>query len=176
MKDTHQPDEKDVKALRDEPAPAMAAAQPKAASGQPSGDEAVTTKLRFDEGVIQKIVGKTAAEVDGILDLHGNIFADMTDRFRKTDNLKKGVSVDVEDNQRVSVALEAVMAYGTKAPAVFDKVTEEICAAVKEMTGMDVVEVTLTVKDMLTDEELQAQRDAAQQDEAEATAKTPQPA
>lgn len=120
----------------------------------------IKKELMFDDNVLQKIVGKTASEVDGVMDLSGNIFSDMTDRFRKTDNLKKGVSVDIEDNKRVTVELDAIMKYGTKAPEVFDQVTDAICQNIKEMTGMDVTGIKLTVKDMMTDEEIQAQKDA----------------
>lgn len=120
----------------------------------------IKKELVFDDNVLQKIVGKTASEVDGVIDLSGNIFSDMTDRFRKTDNLKKGVSVDIEDNKRVTVELDAIMKYGTKAPEVFNQVTDAICQNVKEMTGMDVTGIKLTVKDMMTDEEIQAQQDA----------------
>lgn len=120
----------------------------------------IKKELMFDDNVLQKIVGKTASEVDGVMDLSGNIFSDMTDRFRKTDNLKKGVSVDIEDNKRVTVELDAIMKYGTKAPEVFDQVTDAICHNIKEMTGMDVTGIKLTVKDMMTDEEIQAQKDA----------------
>ncbi|WP_390406324.1 Asp23/Gls24 family envelope stress response protein [Lacticaseibacillus jixiensis] len=147
---------------------------------QPQHDETmkqnddIKKQLQFDDNVVQKIVGKTASEVDGVLDLHGNILSDVADRFRNTDNLKKGVSVSIEDDKRVTVALDAVMKYGTKAPEVFDQVTDAICKNVKEMTGMDVTEVKLVVKDMLTDEEVQAQQDA-DKDTKQEEAKTPQP-
>lgn len=127
----------------------------------------IKKELMFDDNVLQKIVGKTASEVDGVMDLSGNIFSDMTDRFRKTDNLKKGVSVDIEDNKRVTVELDAIMKYGTKAPEVFDQVTDAICQNVKEMTGMDVTGIKLTVKDMMTDEEIQAKKDADESAEKE---------
>ncbi len=140
----------------------------------------VEKDLMFDDGVLQKIVGKTASEIDGVMDLSGNIFSDVADRFRKVDNLKKGVSVDIDDNKRVTVELDAIMKYGTKAPEVFDQVTDAICNNVKEMTGLAVTAVKLTVKDMMTDEELQAQKDAdkkAAEEDAQAQAdKDMQPA
>lgn len=128
--------------------------------------------LLFDDHVLQKIAGKTASEIDGVMDLSGNLISDVTDRFRKTDNLKKGVSVEIDDHKRVAIELDAVMKYGTKAPEVFARVVTAIEKNVKEMTGMDVVSVKLTVKDMLTDEEIQAQKDADENEASEA----PQPA
>lgn len=119
----------------------------------------VKQDLRFDDGVLQKIVGKTASEIEGVIDLQGNLFSDMTDMFRKTDNLKKGVSVDVEDNEKVSVELDAVMKYGADAPAIFDKITDAIEKNMDEMTGLQLTEVKLTVTDMLTDEEIKANKD-----------------
>lgn len=157
-------DKDDAKKLRAKPDPAMDMGNHPTPPKPEDESVEIKKELAFDDGVLQKIVGKTAAEVEGILDLHGNVFSDMTDHFRKTENLKKGVSVDVEDDKRVSVELDAIMAYGTKAPEVFDKVTDAISENIKEMTGMDVIEVKLTVKDMLTDEEIQEEESSEKED------------
>ncbi|MFD1393282.1 Asp23/Gls24 family envelope stress response protein [Lacticaseibacillus jixianensis] len=115
-------------------------------------------ELRFDDAVIQKIAGTTAADIDGLLRLEGGMFHDMTDFLRKGDDPKAGVSVDVDDHQKVTVNLDATMRYGEAAPKIFDQVTDAIVKNVKDMTGMDVTAVKMTVKDMLTDEEIQAEK------------------
>lgn len=123
-------------------------------------------ELRFDDAVIQKIAGITASDIDGLLRLEGGMFHDMTDFLRKDDDPKAGVSVNVDDNQKVKVELDATMRYGEEAPKVFDQVTDEIVKNVKQMTGMDVTEVKMTVKDMLTDDEIEAEKAKQNKDES----------
>lgn len=122
-------------------------------------------ELRFDDAVIQKIAGITAGDVDGLLRLEGGMFHDMTDFLRKDADPKAGVAVNVDDNQKVKVELDATMRYGEDAPKVFDQATDEIVKNVKQMTGMDVTEVKMTVKDMLTDDEIAAEKAKASKDD-----------
>lgn len=119
----------------------------------------VEQELIFDDGVVQKIVGKTSADIDGVVSLEGNVFSDVTDMFRKDENPKKGVSVDIKDNKYVKVELDATMKYGVQAPKIFEQVSSAICDNVQEMTGLEVTEIKMTVKDMLTNEEIAKQEE-----------------
>ncbi|WFC00399.1 Asp23/Gls24 family envelope stress response protein [Pediococcus pentosaceus] len=112
------------------------------------------TKLTFDDGVLAKIAGKTASNVDGVLSLEGNIFEKVTDRISKGDDPTTGVNVDIDDeNQKVSLKMDALLEYGKNAQSIFDKMVTKITAAVNEMTNMEVAEIKLNVKDVLTREE-----------------------
>ncbi|WP_371863479.1 Asp23/Gls24 family envelope stress response protein [Lacticaseibacillus zhaodongensis] len=114
------------------------------------------TELKFDDNVIAKIVGITSSEVKGIHSMHGGMIANVADKLRKEDDPTKGVSVDTDD-QHVTVNLDAVLRYGESAPDVFDRATKAIAKNVKDMTGMTVDGVTMTVKDMLTEDEIEAE-------------------
>jgi uncharacterized alkaline shock family protein YloU len=112
------------------------------------------TKLTFDDEVLAKIAGKTASNVDGVLSLEGNIFEKVTDRISKGDDPTTGVNVDIDDeSQKVSLKMDALLEYGKNAQAIFDKMVTKITAAVNEMTNMEVAEIKLNVKDVLTREE-----------------------
>ncbi|KRM71999.1 Asp23/Gls24 family envelope stress response protein [Lacticaseibacillus brantae] len=128
----------------------------------------VSQELVFDDSVVQKIVGKTSADVNGIVSLEGGMFSDMTNMFRKDEDPKQGVSVDIEDNQTVKIELDATMKYGVKAPKIFNEVVTSICNNVQDMTGLKVTDVKMTVKDMLTDEEVKRQEAKQSDDKAEA--------
>lgn len=111
-------------------------------------------KLTFDDEVLAKIAGKTASDVDGVLSLEGNIFEKVTDRISKGDDPTTGVNVDIDDeNQKVSLKMDALLEYGKNAQSIFDKMVTKITAAVNEMTNMEVAEIKLNVKDVLTREE-----------------------
>lgn len=112
------------------------------------------TKLTFDDEVLAKIAGKTASNVDGVLSLEGNIFEKVTDRISKGDDPTTGVNVDIDDeNRKVSLKMDALLEYGKNAQSIFDKMITKITAAVNEMTNMEVAEIKLNVKDVLTREE-----------------------
>ena len=64
------------------------------------------------------------------------------------------MDVDLSDDQNVSVSLDATVRYGENAPEIFNKVTMAIVKNVRPMTGLNVTEVKMTVKDMLTKDEI----------------------
>lgn len=114
----------------------------------------INKELNFDDAVIAKIVGITCNEVEGVYSLEGGMMANMTDFFRKDEDPTKGVDVDLSDDQNVSVSLDATVRYGENAPEIFNKVTMAIVKNVRQMTGLNVTEVKMTVKDMLTKDEI----------------------
>ena len=114
----------------------------------------INKELKFDDAVIAKIVGITCNEVEGVYSLEGGMMANMTDLFRKDEDPTKGVDVDLSDDQNVSVSLDATVRYGENAPEIFNKVTMAIVKNVRQMTGLNVTEVKMTVKDMLTKDEI----------------------
>lgn len=123
------------------------------------------TKLTFDDEVLAKIAGKTASNVDGVLSLEGNIFEKVTDRISKGDDPTTGVNVDIDDeNQKVSLKMDALLEYGKNAQSIFDKMVTKITAAVNEMTNMEVAEIKLNVKDVLTREEWADRTDRTKDD------------
>lgn len=114
----------------------------------------INKELKFDDAVIAKIVGITCNEVEGVYSLEGGMMANMTDLFRKDEDPTEGVDVDLSDDQNVSVSLDATVRYGENAPEIFNKVTMAIVKNVRQMTGLNVTEVKMIVKDMLTKDEI----------------------
>ena len=114
----------------------------------------INKELKFDDAVIAKIVVITCNEVEGVYSLEGGMMANLTDMFSKDEDPTKGVNVDLNDNQDVSVTLDATVRYGENVPEIFNKVTMAIAKNVRQMTGLNVTEVKMTVKNMLTKEEI----------------------
>ena len=110
----------------------------------------------FDSTVLEKIAGKTASEVDGVLGLQGNLFQDLSDRLTSSDNPQTGVDIDLDPDQKtVNIEMAVILEYGKPAEDILDKITAKVTSAVKIMTGYQVTEVKLEVKNMLTREEWQ---------------------
>lgn len=108
--------------------------------------------LTFDEKVIKKIAGLAASEIPGILAMSGNLIAGITDMLKSSDDPTKGISVEVGKKQ-VAVDMKVICEYGRNMPAVFQSIVDKVSGSIKEMTGLDVVEVNVHVSDVLTKED-----------------------
>ena len=118
--------------------------------------------VTFDDTVLEKIAGKTASEADGVLSLQGNLIDNLSDRLTAGDRPQSGVDIDLDDQQKtVAIELDAILEYGKRAEEILTKVTSKISSAVTTMTGYQVTEVKLQVKDMLTKDEWQQRQQSS---------------
>lgn len=106
------------------------------------------SKLIIEDSVVEKIAAIAANEIDGVLDLSGNIFNRVTGTFG-SDNLTKGVSAEVGEKQ-AAIDMKLVLEYGASAPRVFEKLKTVIKEQVAYMTGLNVVELNVKVTDVMT--------------------------
>lgn len=121
-----------------------------------------TQTIIFDDMVLEKIAGKTASEVDGVLSLQGNLIDNLSDRLTESDRPQSGVDIELDDQQKtVAIELDAILEYGKRADEILTKVTSKITSAVTTMTGYRVTEVKLRVKDMLTKDEWQQRQQSS---------------
>lgn len=115
-----------------------------------------SNSLTFDEKVIKKIAGMAASEIPGILAMSGNFISGITDILRNTDDSIKGITVEVGKKQ-TAIDMKVICEYGQNMPLVFDSIVDKVSKTIKEMTGLDVVEVNVHVYDVLTKEEFERQ-------------------
>ncbi|ATU70812.1 Asp23/Gls24 family envelope stress response protein [Levilactobacillus brevis] len=121
-----------------------------------------TQTIIFDDMVLEKIAGKTASEVDGVLSLQGNLIDNLSDRLTESDRPQSGVDIELDDQQKtVAIELDAILEYGKRAEEILTKVTSKITSAVTTMTGYRVTEVKLRVKNMLTKDEWQQRQQSS---------------
>lgn len=130
--------------------------------------QAIESELNYNEDVIAKIVGRTMATIPGVLTVEGNVIENLADRFRDNDDPTKGVKVDLDDDaQTATLELSATLEYGRNAPKIFDEAVNKVQAEVTRMTDVKLTSFKMTVTDMLTKEEWQAQQDKASQNKSE---------
>jgi len=108
--------------------------------------------LTFDEKVIKKIAGLSASEIPGILAMSGNLISGFTDMLKSSDDPTRGINVEVGKKQ-VAVDMKVICEYGQNMPAIFQDIVDKVSHIVKEMTGLEVVEVNVHVADVLTKED-----------------------
>jgi len=101
--------------------------------------------------VVSKIAGLAAREVDGVYDLGGNAsraVGALRERIPgATTNYAQGVSVEVGEKQ-AAVDLDIVAEFGVSIADLAAGIRRNVISATERMTGLEVVEVNITVHDV----------------------------
>ena len=121
--------------------------------------------LTFEDQVIKKIAGIAANEIKGILSRSGGFMSGLTDRFRSTEDITKGINAEVGEKQ-VVLDLKVIIEYGKNVPAIFSETVNNVKKSVHDMTGLEVVEVNMHVEDVMTRSEFEAKTDRDKEQES----------
>ncbi|AEN89504.1 MULTISPECIES: Asp23/Gls24 family envelope stress response protein [Priestia] len=121
--------------------------------------------LTFEDQVIKKIAGMAANEIKGILSMSGGFMSGLTDRFRSTEDITKGINAEVGEKQ-VALDLKVIVEYGKNVPVIFSETVHNVKKSVHDMTGLEVVEVNMHVEDVMTRSEFEAKTDRDKEQEA----------
>lgn len=116
--------------------------------------------LTYSNGVIEKIVAMATREVPHVLGMKGNLMHFVQEQFG-AENLTKGVSVEVTDDNRVIVNISVIIEYGAYAPAIFDDVKARVTERLAAMTGLEVAGINLRIEDVVTPEEYETHADGS---------------
>lgn len=108
-----------------------------------------TGTLKYDDKVVQKIIGIALADIKGLLTVDGGFFANLADKVVNTNDVTSGIDVEVGETQ-VAVDLQIVAEYGIDINQLYQRMKDVIVKQVKEMTDLDVIEVNVTVTDIKT--------------------------
>lgn len=122
-------------------------------------------KLVIDENVVEKISSKSAQKIDGIIDMKGNVLSRIQEGLGGADKTK-GVDADIVDDTNAKINLDVIMEYGKSAPEIFDDIKKVVGGDLKDMTGLNVVEMTVNVVDVMTPEEY-AQKNGSNSDDGQ---------
>ena len=126
----------------------------------------ITARLTIDENVVEKISSLAAQKVDGIIDMKGNVLSMIQEGLGGNDR-KKGVDADVVDENNAKVDLSIILEYGKSATDVFDQLKDVIAKDIKDMTGLNVIEMTVNVVDVMDQEEFNQKRGNNDDDNAQ---------
>ena len=100
-------------------------------------------EVRIADEVVAIIAGLAATEVEGVAAMAGNATREIIERMGMK-SLSKGVSVEVIDST-VSVKLSLNLEYGHSIPEVCAKVQERVKSTIENMTGLEVLDVNITI-------------------------------
>ncbi|MFI7388758.1 Asp23/Gls24 family envelope stress response protein [Streptomyces sp. NPDC049813] len=121
------------------------------------GDPASRGRTTIADGVVEKIAGLAARDVDGVHAMGSGLsrtFGAVRDRVPGGGkSVSRGVKAEVGEVQ-TALDLEIVVEYGVSIADTARAVRENVIVAVERMTGLEVVEVNIAVSDVkLPDEE-----------------------
>ncbi|SOD59079.1 Uncharacterized conserved protein YloU, alkaline shock protein (Asp23) family [Streptomyces zhaozhouensis] len=110
-------------------------------------------------GVVEKIAGMAAREVPGVHALGGTLsrtLGAVRDRVPGgRAQVSRGVKVEVGQRQ-TAIELDVMVEYGVPISDLAREVRENVISAVERMTGLEVIEVNVSIVDVrLPDEELE---------------------
>lgn len=123
--------------------------------------------LTYSNGVIEKIVAMATREVPHVLGMKGNLIHFFQEQLGAED-LTKGVSVEVTDDNRVVVNISVIIEYGCYAPAIFEDVKERVTDRLVSMTGLEIAGINLRIEDVVTREEYNESKKRAHDAQQEA--------
>lgn len=108
-------------------------------------------KTTIADGVVAKIAGLAAREVDGVHGFGGGAaraFGAITERIPGArSSSSQGVSVEVGERQ-AAVDITVVVEYGVSIADLARAIRRNVVTSVERMTGLEVVEVNLDVVDL----------------------------
>ena len=113
--------------------------------------KATKGKTSIANGVVAKIVGIAAREIDGVHDVVGSgtgaAISGLATRVTRGDTRAQGVSVEVGERE-AAASITIIAVYGVSIPQVADAVRRNIIDRVEAMTGLTVIAVDIAVTDL----------------------------
>lgn len=99
----------------------------------------------IDPEVIARYAGSVAVECFGIVGMAMVNVKDGIVKLLRGDNLTKGVSVQINDNQ-ITLSFHVIVAYGVSISAVSDNLISNVKYKVEEFTGMSIEKINIFVE------------------------------
>ena len=120
------------------------------------------SKLIIEDKVVAKIARIAINQVDGILEMKGNIADSIGSFFGSSDRRTAGVNVEVGERE-AKINLDVIIEYGKNAREIFNNIKRVVSSNVREMTGLEVVTINVDVVDVLTRKEYQEKQQSAKE-------------
>ena len=103
----------------------------------------------ISEEVVSVIAGIAVSEVPGVVDTAGGFAGGISEVFSGKKKLSKGIKVEVGEKE-TKIDVNIIVEYGTRIPDVAFEIQNKVKQAVKEMTGLEVLEVNVHVQGVRT--------------------------
>ena len=103
-------------------------------------------EVMIDEAVIAKYAGTTAVSCFGIVGMAAVSMTDGLVKLLKKESLSKGINVDIEEDNSITIDFHVIVSYGVSISAVADNLVESVKYKVEEFTGLKVKKINIFVE------------------------------
>ena len=103
-------------------------------------------KILIDEDVIATYAGSVAVECFGIVGMAAVNMKDGLVKLLKRDYLTHGISVNIEDENQITIDFHVIISYGVSISTVSDNLIETVKYKVEEFTGMEIEKINIFVE------------------------------
>ncbi len=115
-------------------------------------DDSGQGKTTIASGVVQKIAGIAAREVSGVYSMGGGVsraFGAIRERIPGGTGTSQAAGVQVEVGEKqAAIDLDIIVEYGAGIVELARAVRRNVIGAVEQMTGLEVIEVNISVNDI----------------------------
>ncbi len=108
----------------------------------------------ISEEVVSVIAGIAVSEVPGVVDTAGGFAGGISEVLSGKKKLSKGIKVEVGEKE-TKIDVNIIVEYGTRIPDIAFEIQSKVKKSVKEMTGLDVLEVNVHVQGVKTPADLE---------------------
>ncbi len=108
----------------------------------------------ISEEVVSVIAGIAVSEVPGVVDTAGGFAGGISEVLSGKKKLSKGIKVEVGEKE-TKIDVNIIVEYGTRIPDIAFEIQNRVKKSVKEMTGLDVLEVNVHVQGVKTPAEME---------------------
>lgn len=103
-------------------------------------------EIIIENEVIAQYAGLAALGCFGIVGMAYTSMKDGLAKLLKGDNVSKGVIVQIDEDNNLTIDFHIIVAYGVAIKTVCDNLTETVKYQVEEMTGMTIKEINIFVE------------------------------
>lgn len=107
------------------------------------------SSIVISDEVVSIIAGVAVSEVKGVVDTAGGFAGGISEVLSGKKKLSKGIKVEVGEKE-TKIDVNIIVEYGTRIPDVAFEIQNRVKKAVKEMTGLEVLEVNVHVQGVRT--------------------------
>lgn len=112
----------------------------------------------ISEDVVSVIAGIAVSEVPGVVDTAGGFAGGISEVLSGKKKLSKGIKVEVGEKE-TKIDVNIIVEYGTRIPDVAFEIQNKVKKSVKEMTGLDVLEVNVHVQGVKTPADIETKEE-----------------
>ena len=103
-------------------------------------------KVSIDSEVIAQYAGSTAVECFGIVGMAAVSMKDGLVKLLKGDSLTRGIKVDIDEDNKITIDFHVIVSYGVSILTVADNLIENVKYKVCEFTGLEIKKINIFVE------------------------------